>query len=90
MQNDLSLPPDQRKNYKNAIDGLIRMIREEGPSSLFRGVLMNSTRGLAMTGAQLSCYDGSKRLLLSSGFFEDNVYTHITASFMSGFAATSM
>ena len=32
MQNDVKLPidSDQRRNYKHAIDGLIRIIREEG------------------------------------------------------------
>ena len=32
MQNDIKLPvdSDQRRNYKHAIDGLIRIIREEG------------------------------------------------------------
>ena len=32
MQNDIKLPKDseQRRNYKNAIDGLIRVVREEG------------------------------------------------------------
>ena len=32
MQNDIKLPPDsaQRRNYKHAIDGLIRVVREEG------------------------------------------------------------
>ena len=32
MQNDIKLPMDseQRRNYKNAVDGLIRVVREEG------------------------------------------------------------
>jgi len=30
MQNDMKLPPDQRRNYKHAIDGMARVYREEG------------------------------------------------------------
>ena len=27
MQNDVKLPPDQRRNYKHALDGLFRVYR---------------------------------------------------------------
>ncbi|KAI7664067.1 hypothetical protein KC318_g7952, partial [Hortaea werneckii] len=36
MQNDASLPPAERRNYKHAAEGLVRMAREEGFGSLFR------------------------------------------------------
>jgi hypothetical protein len=37
MQNDCKLPKEQRRNYKHAIDGIIRICREEGPKKLFNG-----------------------------------------------------
>ncbi len=37
MQNDCKLPKEQRRNYKHAIDGLVRIYREEGPKKLFNG-----------------------------------------------------
>lgn len=37
MQNDAKVPKEQRRNYKHAIDGLIRINREEGPKKLFNG-----------------------------------------------------
>jgi dicarboxylate transporter 10 len=37
MQNDSKAPKEQRRNYKHAIDGLIRIWREEGPKKLFNG-----------------------------------------------------
>ena len=37
MQNDCKLPKEQRRNYKHAIDGIVRIIREEGGSKLFNG-----------------------------------------------------
>ncbi|PIO74818.1 hypothetical protein TELCIR_03165 [Teladorsagia circumcincta] len=37
MTGDGHLPPEQRRNYKNVVDALIRVIREEGVFVLFRG-----------------------------------------------------
>jgi solute carrier family 25 (mitochondrial dicarboxylate transporter), member 10 len=90
MQNDLSLPPNQRRNYKHALDGLIRMIREEGPTALTRGLLANTSRGVLMTAGQLASYDEFKKLLLKSGLMGDTLATHFSASFMAGFVATTM
>lgn len=90
MQHDAALPPEQRRNYKNAIDGLIRMTREEGFRSLFRGVWPNSMRAVLMTASQLASYDGFKRLLIQNTPLEDGLTTHFTASFMAGFVATTV
>ena|ERR1700734_726242 len=90
MQNDMSLPVEQRRNYKHALDGLIRLIREEGPSSLMRGLFANTSRGVLMTAGQLASYDEFKKLLLKTGLMGDHLGTHFTASFMAGFVATTM
>ena len=90
MQNDMSLPAAQRRNYKNAVDGLFRMSREEGWRSLFRGVWPNSFRAVLMTASQLASYDGFKRLLLEKAGMEDSLTTHFTASFLAGFVATTV
>ncbi|KAG0646085.1 Dicarboxylate carrier 1 [Hyphodiscus hymeniophilus] len=89
MQHDAALPKAERRNYKNAIDGLIRMTREEGWKSLFRGVWPNSMRAVLMTASQLASYDGFKRILIESTPMEDGLTTHFTASFMAGFVATT-
>jgi dicarboxylate transporter 10 len=91
MQNDLTLPADRRRNYKNAIDGLIRMTREEKFSSLFRGVGANAARGALMTASQLASYDIFKGALLRYGILKkDNLTCHFAASFMAGFVATTV
>jgi len=90
MQNDLSLPPEQRRNYKNALDGLARMIREEGTNAMMRGLVANTSRGVLMTAGQLASYDEFKKLLLKTGLMGDTLATHFTASFMAGFVATTM
>lgn len=90
MQHDAALPKTERRNYKNAIDGLIRMTKEEGWRSLFRGVWPNSMRAVLMTASQLASYDGFKRLLIRRTPLEDGLTTHFTASFMAGFVATTV
>ncbi|KAI9893892.1 MAG: Mitochondrial dicarboxylate transporter [Vezdaea aestivalis] len=90
MQNDAALPKAEQRNYKNAIDGLIRMTREEGVKSLFRGVWPSSARAVLMTSSQLASYDGFKRLLLENTPLTDTLTTHFTASFLAGFVATTI
>ena len=92
MQHDAALPPSQRRRYKNAIDGLIRMVGEEGWRSLFRGVWPNSLRAVLMTASQLASYDAFKSALLASPRLDlaDDLTTHLSASFLAGFVATTI
>lgn len=88
MQNDVKLPPAQRRNYKNALDGLLRVAKEEGVPKLMNGATMASTRATFVTIGQLSFYDQIKGLLLGTGYFQDNLVTHFSASFLAGGIAT--
>ncbi|KAL8848044.1 MAG: hypothetical protein Q9221_006904 [Calogaya cf. arnoldii] len=90
MQHDSSLPAPQRRNYTHALNGLVRMIREEGVRSLFRGVGPNSIRAALMTASQLASYDGFKTLLMTHTSMTDNLSTHFSASFLAGFVATTV
>ena len=90
MQNDASLPVEARRNYKNAIDGIIRMTREEGFRSLFRGVWPNSMRAVLMTASQLASYDSFKSVLLDKAGMKDDLHTHFSASLLAGFVATTI
>ncbi|MCJ1400286.1 Mitochondrial dicarboxylate transporter [Xylographa trunciseda] len=90
MQHDAALPEAQRRNYKNAIDGLIRVTREEGWRTLFRGVWPNSMRAVLMTASQLASYDGFKEMLLTHTRLTDNLTTHFCASILAGFVATTI
>lgn len=90
MQSDFAKPPQERLNYRHALDGMIRMIREEGPSSLFRGVAANSMRALLMTSSQLASYDMFKHACLSTLHMKDNLLTHFTSSLAAGFVATTV
>ncbi|XP_001629043.2 mitochondrial dicarboxylate carrier [Nematostella vectensis] len=90
MQNDVKLPLDQRRNYKHVFDGLYQTAKYEGVPTWFKGVTMTSTRALLITVAQVACYDQAKQILLSTGFFKDNMVTHFTASFIAGTIATGI
>jgi dicarboxylate transporter 10 len=90
MQHDAALPAAERRNYKNAIEGLVRMVREEGGKSVWKGVWPNSMRAVLMTASQLASYDGFKRILLSHTSLTDNLTTHFTASLLAGFVATTI
>ena len=90
MQNDIRLPVNERRNYKNAIDGLYQVCKHEGVKQLFNGSSMATGRAIMMTIGQLAMYDQFKTMLLvyMPGFFKDNVATHLTASTLAGAAAT--
>ncbi|KAJ7795630.1 mitochondrial carrier domain-containing protein, partial [Mycena leptocephala] len=57
LQGDFAKPPEKQFTYKNCFDALFRMLREEGPSSLVRGVGPNVFRAVLMNASQLASYD---------------------------------
>ncbi|XP_053939695.1 mitochondrial dicarboxylate carrier isoform X3 [Cuculus canorus] len=55
MQNDVKQPPALRRNYSHALDGMYRVLREEGLKKLFSGATMASSRGALVTVGQGGC-----------------------------------
>ncbi|KAJ7899914.1 mitochondrial carrier domain-containing protein [Mycena leptocephala] len=90
LQGDFAKPPEKWFNYKNCFDALFRMVHEEGPSSLARGVGPNVFRAILMNASQLASYDFFKAELLKTRYFEDNIMCHFTASFAAGTVATTV
>lgn len=90
MQNDAKLPMDQRRNYKNAFNGLYRLFREEGLRRSFTGAMAHIGRSIVMTVGQLAFYDETKTRLIQTHYFKDNLLTHFTASAIAGSIATTM
>ncbi|KAK0438781.1 mitochondrial carrier [Armillaria solidipes] len=90
LQGDFAKPPEKRFNYKHCIDALFRMVREEGVSSLARGVGPNVFRSVLMNASQLASYDFFKAELLKTPYFHDNIACHFTASFAAGTVATTV
>ncbi|XP_075230598.1 dicarboxylate carrier 1 isoform X2 [Lycorma delicatula] len=90
MQNDIKLPPEKRRNYKHAIDGLWRVYKDEGFTRLFSGATTAVGRAMLMNVGQLSFYDQFKQYMLASGYFHDNPTTHFLASLAAGGVATTL
>ena len=67
-------------SYKHALDGIIRVIQQEGVRHLFNGCSTATLRAALMTIGQLSFYDQVKIMLLQSGYFKDNPVTHTVSS----------
>lgn len=77
-------------SYKHAIDGLWRVYSEEGFRRLFSGCSTATSRAVFMTIGQLSFYDQVKKMMIESGYFTDNLTTHLLASSVAGAIATSL
>lgn len=88
MQNDPSLPVEQRRHYKNIAAGVVKMVRTEGWSSIWTGVWLGGGRAAVATATQLAGYDVLKRELMKRTAMQDTVPTHITASCLAGFLST--
>ncbi|KAI9450585.1 mitochondrial carrier domain-containing protein [Russula earlei] len=90
LQGDFAKLPEKRFNYKHCFDALFRMVREEGVSSLSRGLTPNVFRAILMNASQLASYDFAKAELLKTPYFKDDIYCHFTASFVAGTVATTV
>jgi len=90
MQNDIKLAQEVRRNYNHAVDGMVRVAREEGVRTLFSGANWATGRAILMTIGQLCFYDSVKQSLMATPYFEDNLLTHFTASLAAGAIATTM
>lgn len=88
MQNDSKLEESARRNYKNGIQAIYKIGKTEGVLSLYTGTSMTALRGLLMTVGQLAFYDELKMQLVKTGYFQENLKTHFTASLGASFAAT--
>lgn len=77
-------------SYKNAIDGLLRVRREEGFRRLFSGATTATGRGFLMTIGQIAFYDQVKVTLLKTGYFKDDPRLHFVSSLAAGAIATTL
>ncbi|XP_077290911.1 mitochondrial 2-oxoglutarate/malate carrier protein [Arctopsyche grandis] len=86
MTADGRLPLEQRRNYKNVADALLRIIREEGLFSLWRGTTPTIGRAMVVNAAQLSSYSQAREML--NVYIPDGIGLHFVASMISGLITT--
>lgn len=80
FQADMTLPPQDRRNYKNVFDAIARMVREEKAVSLFRGLSGNVSRAMAMNLGSIACFDQMKEMLNASFGTKDSNQARLIAS----------
>ncbi|OCF31420.1 hypothetical protein I316_06822 [Kwoniella heveanensis BCC8398] len=88
MQADKAKPHALRYNYRNSIQGLYRMLVDEGPKAFWRGLVPNGFRAALMNMGQLPSYEFTKQELLN--YMEDGPAVHIMASVAAGTIATTI
>ena len=87
MQADGRLPPKLRRNYSNGFDAVLRIIREEGIQTLWRGSAAQIARGSVITASQLAFYDHSKYELAKLGLISHGPLNCVVASVIASVAA---
>ncbi|KAG8296961.1 hypothetical protein J6590_045803 [Homalodisca vitripennis] len=89
MTADGRLPVEQRRNYSNVFNALIRIMQEEGLLVLWRGAIPTMGRAMVVNAAQLASYSQAKQLLMSTGYFKENIFLHFCSSMISGLITTA-
>lgn len=89
-QADGLLPPEQRRNYKNAIDALIRICREEGVLALWRGGAPTVLRAMSVNLGTLAPFDEVKDRINKWTGTHDTMPTRLTASAVAGIVGSVM
>lgn len=89
MTADGRLPLDQRRNYKNVFNALARIVKEEGVRALWTGCTPTIGRAMVVNMCQLASYSQAKQHLIASGYFQEGIKTHFTASMISGLVTTA-
>jgi solute carrier family 25 oxoglutarate transporter 11 len=85
MQSDNNLPANERRNYKNVFDALIRTVKEEGIFTLWRGSFPTVVRAMMMNFSLLVPFEETKKLL--APYIKKEQNKAIIASMISGIAA---
>lgn len=90
MQADSTLPEAQRRNYKNGVDAMVRMLREEGLSGFFSGAGPTVVRGLVINVGMLSTYGDYKKFFGPYLDGVDGQGNRFFSGFMSGWTAATV
>ena len=90
MCSDLNKPIPERYAYRNCLDGLYRIVKDEGVGRLFRGLGPNIARSVVMNVGQLSSFDVFKGMCANTFGMQDGPKLHFVASLCAGTFATTV
>jgi solute carrier family 25 oxoglutarate transporter 11 len=88
MSADGKMKPEDRRNYKNVVDALLRVRREEGVKALGRGLDSNILRNVVFNAAQLGSFSQSKDFFAAQFKMKDGIGLQFAAANVAGLAAT--
>lgn len=89
MQADITLPVDQRRNYKNVGNALVRMVKEEGVKGLFAGNTPVVLRAMALNFGMLATHDHAQDYFkqYTSNYHLANLGAKAVAGFFASFCS---
>ncbi|KAI3396074.1 hypothetical protein diail_491 [Diaporthe ilicicola] len=87
---DGARPPAEQKHHPDALRGLWRIARDEGPATFARGLGPTVVRSVLMNVGQIAPYTAAKRALLANTAMQDDVKTHMLSSLVAGTVATTI
>lgn len=85
MYQDKRLPVEQQRNYSSVINAVMRIAKEEGVATYWRGCTPTVVRACIVGGTQVGMYDQFKSMLKGTGFFVEGVVLHLSAAIIAGF-----
>lgn len=86
FQADGRLPKEQRR-YTGVMNAYSSIIKNDGVSGLWRGLVPNIFRNSIINAAEIATFDQVKDLFLHHKIFNDNIGCHIVSSSIAGFVA---
>jgi solute carrier family 25 oxoglutarate transporter 11 len=86
MQSDKTLPVEKRRNYKNVIDALVKISKQEGVSGMFKGNVPVVYRAMALNFGMLAINDQALETLRQ--FTSNATAVSVGAKLASGFFAS--
>lgn len=90
MQNDVSLPVEQRRNYRHVADAFQTIVREEGMLALWKGSSPTIARAMSMNFGMMVSFDTARERLNAYKGTKDQLSTRLQASCIGGFFASVM
>jgi solute carrier family 25 oxoglutarate transporter 11 len=89
MQADATLPAEQKRHYKGVGDALVRIVKEDGVSGLFRGGGPTVVRAMSLNMGMLASNDQAKEMIEASGFEKGSPVPVIGGAAIAGFIASA-
>uniref|UniRef100_A0A6P4E245 Mitochondrial 2-oxoglutarate/malate carrier protein n=1 Tax=Drosophila rhopaloa TaxID=1041015 RepID=A0A6P4E245_DRORH len=86
MMSDNRLLPEHRRNYKNVGEAFMRIVKDEGVVTLWRGCLPTVGRAMVVNMVQLASYSLMKNHL--RGYLNEGIPLHMSAAVVSGLLTT--